>query len=86
MAVVRRRSDSRPSVLPGADIERPVDLKDPLDVQRLLPQPRPVGSAQEDGVPPHHWEHATDSVKVDWGQASLFWRFISRPGHRSPEG
>lgn len=90
MTVVWRsnKDDSHPSSLPGADVERPVDLEDPLDVQRLLPQPRPVGSTQEDGVPPHHWEHATKStsVKVAWGQVSLSWRFISRPGHRSPEG
>lgn len=47
------------TVVPGADVERPVDLEDPLDVQRLLSQPRPVGSTQEDSVSPHHWEHTT---------------------------
>ncbi|TNN69189.1 hypothetical protein EYF80_020506 [Liparis tanakae] len=34
--------------------ECPIDLEDPLDVQRLLSQPRPVGSAQEHRVSPHH--------------------------------
>lgn len=40
--------------VPGTDVECPVDLEDPLDVQRLLPQPCPVGSAQKHGVSSHH--------------------------------
>ena len=41
-------------VVPGSDVERPVDLQDPLDVQRLLSQPRPVGSAQKHRVSSRH--------------------------------
>lgn len=40
--------------VPGSDVEGPVDLEDPLDVQRLLSQPRSVGASQEHRVSPHH--------------------------------
>lgn len=74
-----RRQPHCTTVLPGADVERPVDLQDPLDVQRLLSQPRPVGSTQEDGVPPHHWEHTTKSigVKAAWAQLDVHQSFTS---------
>lgn len=83
-----KRQSQCVTVLPGADVERPVDLEDPLDVQRLLPQPRPVGSTQEDSVPPHHCQHTTKSIGINaaWGHVSSFWRFISRTGHWSPQG
>lgn len=40
--------------VPGSDVQCPVDLEDPLDVKRLLPQPGPMGSAQEHRVSSHH--------------------------------
>lgn len=42
------------SVSPGSDVERPVDLQDSLDVQRLLSQPCPVGPTQEHRVSSHN--------------------------------
>lgn len=41
-------------VVPGTNVECPIDLEDPLDVQRLLSQPRSVGSAQKHRVSSHH--------------------------------